>query len=175
MKKINPNKIDTIILARQIAKTTILVHNPGLLHVIIPHGSLKTGEEIMTLMKKYEAPSMSFVLIFLKNKLRPHLVLIILLQPEKCGSLNHQLLMFCFLYCMELLCEGIDNYFTVWNQLVQTDHVLIRLFSGCRTQSLNQSDLFPFLLSITLIVFQPPNPDLADKDQIVTEQKLVQP
>lgn len=96
-------------------------------------------------------------------------MLIILLQPGKRGSLTHQQLMLRPLYCMGLLYKGIDNYFPVWNQLVQIDQVLIRLFSGCRPQSLNQSDLFPFLLSMTLIVFQAPNPDLANQDQIVTE------
>ena len=50
----------------------------------------------MILVKKYEAASMFFVLIFFENKLRPHFMLIIFLQPEKCGSLNHQQLMLCF-------------------------------------------------------------------------------
>lgn len=61
-----------------------------------------------------------------------------------------------------------------WTGWHKIDYVLIMLYQDCSSQPLNLSDLFPFLLPVTLIIFQPPSPDLADRDQMVTGYKLPQ-
>lgn len=44
----------------------------------------------------------------------------------------------------------------------------IRLHEASKPQSVNLLGLFPFLSPLTVIIFQPPSPDLADRDQMVT-------
>ena len=52
-----------------------------------------------------------------------------------------------------------------WHQI---DRAPIRLHEASKPQSVNLLGLFPFLSAVTVIIFQPPSPDLADRDQMVT-------
>lgn len=115
-----------------------------------------------------EVPSMYsniLLLFFFKTNWGHTSVPIIPPQLENCGLHESPAVAPCGLHCLELLCgTGCHNI----------DHVLIRRCLGCRPQSLSLSDLFLFLLPMTVIIFQPPSPHLADIDQMVSGQKLPQ-
>lgn len=91
-------------------------------------------------------------------------------QLEKCGLLNHQQLhSVCRPPLGASLCYEVliitSRSRTSWHKI---DHVLIGLYQDSRSQSLNTLDLFPLLLPVTVVLFQPPSPDLADRDQMLT-------
>ena len=146
-------------------------HSPGPHHNTIKF--LLKGRDTTILMKKEKVPlrcSNVLLLLFFKQ---------IGTTPQSWSYLPNRKSMVFWIISSCTLCRPLLGASLCYEVLIITslcwtgwhkiDHVLIRLHQDSRSQSVNLQDSFPFLLPVTLIIFQPPSLDLADRDQMVTE------